>query len=239
MDNFYDWKPEHSIFFITIITVLVGFSTYWFLAMSEKIKALFFKTKNTEEAWVKYVVFQKLTGALFIGLIPGIILLSISNYSLDKLGLKLGNYPESIVYIIVIGIVFSIINYFASKNPLNLSNYPQMRLSKWTNGRISLNSLAWAIYLFAYEFMIRGALLMVCYDNFGFWPAVAINLLFYSATHIAKGLNETIGSFPYGFLLCYITISTGSIAVAFFTHLILALTNDYFSVYHNPDMSYV
>lgn len=95
------------------------------------------------------------------------------------------------------------------------------------------------MYLFSYELMYRGLLLMVCYHSFGFWPAVAINLCFYSATHIAKGLNETIGTFPYGLLLCYVTISTGSIAVAFVTHLILALTNDYFSVYHNPEMKYV
>ncbi len=80
---------------------------------------------------------------------------------------------------------------------------------------------------------------MVCNYSFGFWPAVAINLSFYSATHIAKGLSETIGTFPYGLLLCFVTISTGSIAVAFITHLILALTNDYFSVHHNSKMKYL
>ena len=85
----------------------------------------------------------------------------------------------------------------------------------------------------------RGLLLVTCYHTFGFWPAVAVNLSFYSATHIAKGLSETVGTFPYGLILCFVTISTGSIAVAFVTHLILALSNDFFSIRYNPNMKYV
>ncbi|MCX6297031.1 MAG: CPBP family intramembrane metalloprotease [Bacteroidetes bacterium] len=114
-----------------------------------------------------------------------------------------------------------------------------MRLKEWNKKRISINILAWASYLFAYEFMFRGILLITCYHSFGFWPAVAINLSLYSATHIPKGLTETIGAIPYGLLLCFITISTGSIAVSFLTHLALALSNDYFSVYHSKEMKFV
>lgn len=238
MPNFYDWKPEYSDVFITIISVSIGFATYWFLAMSEKIKAQFFKKYDPEKAWVRFVVFQKLIGALFMGVIPGIIVLSVSNYTLADLGWKLGNYSESLLYILVMGSIIFILNFKVSKNPFNLNMYPQMRLPEWTKKRIIINSLAWATYLFYYEFMYRGLLLIVCYHSFGFWPAVAINLSFYSATHIAKGLTETIGTFPYGLLLCFVTISTGSIAVAFVTHLILALTNDYFSVHHNPEMKF-
>lgn len=239
MNNFYDWKPEYTNAFVTIISVSIGFATYWFLALSEKIKASFFKKYIEEKAWIRYVVYQKMMGVLFMGFIPGIILLSISDYSLTDLGLNLNNLKESLIYIGVMGSLIIIINYFVSRNPFNLSMYPQMRIKHWHSKRIFVNALAWAAYLFAYEFMYRGLLLIVCYHSFGFWPAVAINLSFYSATHIAKGLTETIGTFPYGLLLCFITISTGSIAVAFVTHLILALTNDYFSVHHSTEMKYV
>ena len=238
MNNFYDWKPEHTNAFVTIISVSLGFVAYWFIALNHALKLIFFKRYRGDNAWIAYVTFQKMIGALFMGIIPGMILLNTSDYTLLDLGLKAGNYNESLVYIGVMCLLILIINFFAAKNPLNQAMYPQMRIATWEKKDILINSLAWAVYLFGYEFMYRGLLLMVCYDSFGFWPAVAINLCFYSATHIPKGLGETIGTFPYGLLLCFVTVSTGSIAVAFVTHLALALSNDYFSVYHHPKMKF-
>ncbi len=238
MNSFYDWKPEHTNAFVTIISVSIGFVAYWFIALNPTLKWMFFKRYRGDNAWIAYVTFQKMMGTLFMGIIPGIILLSTSDYTLPHLGLKAGRYSESLVYMGVMCILILIINLFATKNPLNQAMYPQMRIANWNKKNILINSFAWAVYLFAYEFMFRGLLLMVCYDSFGFWPAVAINLCFYSATHIPKGLGETIGTFPYGLLLCFVTISTGSIAVAFVTHLALALSNDYFSVYHHPEMKF-
>ena len=141
MNKFYDWKPEYTNAVVTIIDVSIGFTTYWFLAMSEKIKALFFAKFTEENAWVRYVVFQKLTDAVFMGFIPGIILLSISDYTLGRLGLKLGNVQESLIYIGIIGTLIFVINYFVyfvSKNPFNLNMYPQMRLMEWSKRNISI-----------------------------------------------------------------------------------------------------
>ena len=239
MNPNFNWNPEYADATITILSVSIGFVIYWFLALSEKIKSLFFKKYSTENAWVAYVFFQKMMGVIFLGTIPAIILLLNSKNTFADIGISTANFQESLIYIAIIGSLIMVINFFVSKNPFNLAMYPQMRIKEWNRNKIIINSIGWAMYLFSYELMYRGLLLMVCYQSFGFWPAVAINLCFYSATHIAKGLTETIGTFPYGLLLCYITISTGSIAVAFVTHLILALTNDYFSVYHNPEMKYV
>lgn len=238
MNNFYDWNPEHTNSAVTILSASIGFTIYWFISLSPAIKQIFFKRFQGNNAWIAYIAFQKMIGALFMGVLPGIILMNISDYTLSDLGLKAGNYIESLNYIGVMCFLIFVINFFATKNPLNQSIYPQMRIVSWKKMDILINSLAWAIYLLGYELMFRGILLFVCYDSLGFWPAVAINLSFYSATHIPKGLGETIGTFPYGLLLCFVTISTGSIAVAFITHLALALSNDYFSVYHNPEMKF-
>jgi membrane protease YdiL (CAAX protease family) len=81
-------------------------------------------------------------------------------------------------------------------------------------------------------------LLFLCYYSLGFWPAVAVNIALYATTHIPKGAGETIGTFPYGLLLCYVTISTGSILVAFTTHFVMALSNDIFSIYHSKEMTF-
>lgn len=236
--TFYEWKPEYKGPVIAIISAAIGFACYWFIALSGKIRKLIFEKFSTEKAWITFVSFQKMTGVLFLGILPGLVLLANSDYTFSQLGMNLGHLDDSLMYTGIMGLLILILNYFASKNPFGLSMYPQMRIKSWTSGPILINTLSWTAYLLAYEFMFRGILLIVCYDAFGFWPAVAINLSFYSATHIPKGLAETVAAFPYGLILCFITISTGSVAVSFLTHLILALSNDYFSVYHSTEMEF-
>ncbi|CAN5494160.1 hypothetical protein BH10BAC1_BH10BAC1_06870 [soil metagenome] len=239
MPNFYDWKPEYLDSVVGIGSAAIGFVIYWFLALSPKIKALYFAKYQGEDAWIRFVFFQKMMGVIFLGIIPGGLALYLLPYSLAEYGMQLGDFSSSMLYTGIICVLIALLNYRATKNPENLKNYPQMRIMEWDKKRIAINSIAWISYLFAYEFMFRGILLITCYHSFGFWPAVAINLSFYSATHIAKGLGETVGAFPYGLLLCLITISTGSIAVSFLTHVALALTNDYFSIHHSKEMKFV
>ena len=68
-----------------------------------------------------------------------------------------------------------------------------------------LNLLGWAIYLFGYEFLFRGILLFPLAETVGVWPAIAVNIALYSATHIPKGLDETLGAIPLGLVLCWLT----------------------------------
>jgi len=238
MNIFCDWKEEYTVPFICIMAVSIGFPIGWFLSYSEKIKSRFFKNTDTHKAWVNYVVFQKLISALFMGVLPGIAVMISSDLGLNELGINFRNFGESLKYIGVVGALILAVNYFATKSKANLAQYPQMRINNWGAREIMANSFAWFVYLLAYEFMNRGLLLTVCYHYFGSWPAVAINLCFYSATHIAKGVRETLLAFPFGLLLCFVTISTGGLAFAVIVHFILAMSTDYFSVYHNPDMKF-
>ena len=76
-------------------------------------------------------------------------------------------------------------------------------------------------------------------DSIGVWPAIAINIALYSATHIPKGLEETIGAIPLGLVLCILTLSTGTIWIAFLVHVVMAWTNTLTSLKFNPDMKYI
>jgi membrane protease YdiL (CAAX protease family) len=75
--------------------------------------------------------------------------------------------------------------------------------------------------------------------QFGVWPAIAINVALYSSTHIPKGLDETIGAIPLGIVLSLLTLLTGTIWIAFFVHLTLALTNSFTALKFNPEMKSV
>ena len=239
MSSFSDWNSSNYEPVIAILLTAACFSAYWFIAMHPAIKTKFFIDTEEEKGWINYVVFQKMTGALFLGIIPCTIVLTTTEYTLYDLGINFNSLNESLAYTGIMGTLILLINFFASGNPERLVDFPQMRVRTWSTKILSINSLSWFAYLFAYEFLFRGILLFLCYATMGFWPAVAVNIALYATTHIPKGAGETVGTFPYGLLLCYVTISTGSIFVAFATHLIMALSNDLFSIYHNKEMKIV
>lgn len=239
MPSTFDWNPQHTDSFIAVSYTAVGFAAYWFLSTDQKLQHKIYSNPNTDTAQINYAVFQKLTGVFFLGILPAVMFFTGKQYTAADLGLQWGDYKTSLLYISVLGPLIITLNYFASNKPDRLAFYPQMRLKEWTLKRVLINGLSWAAYLLAYEFLFRGVLLFICLHTFGFWPAVAINIALYSTTHIPKGPGETIGAIPYGLLLCYVTVLTGSIAVAFFTHLIMALSNEFFSVHHNQEMKFV
>jgi membrane protease YdiL (CAAX protease family) len=102
-----------------------------------------------------------------------------------------------------------------------------------------ISSLGWIVYLLAYEFLFRGFLLFTCIQSFGIWPAIIINILIYSFAHIPQGLKETAGAIPFGLILCYITILSGTIWPAFILHAVLAISNEWFSIYNNTEITII
>jgi membrane protease YdiL (CAAX protease family) len=127
---------------------------------------------------------------------------------------------------------------FSAKKPKNLVNYPQIRAKTWNNKTFRLNLFGWAIYLFGYELLFRGILLFPLVEAYGVWLAIAVNVALYSATHIPKGLDETIGAAPLGFLLCLLTLMAGNIWIAFLVHVAMAWTNSLTALKHHPEIHY-
>ena len=68
---------------------------------------------------------------------------------------------------------------------------------------------------------------------------MAANIVIYSFAHLAQGVAESIGAMILGFFLCLATIATGSIWVAFFVHLVMAISGSYFALRFNAEMRFV
>ena len=223
---------------IVLALVIVGFIVFWFTSESRGNKTRFFQKYDEDRAKVRWVFFQKYTGVLFLGILPLIITLLFLPYALADYGLGFQNTLPSLGWICALAAVIIPLNINAAKRPQNLAMYPMIRVNTWDMRLVWLNALATISYLFAYELLFRGILLMVCVQVLGVWPAIAINVALYSAVHLPKGPPETIGAIPFGILICYITLTTGTIWVAVVVHVILSLSNDYLSVYYHPHMRY-
>ena len=235
----WEWKLNDLRVCLPILLTLVFFVTYWFTAQSGKIKDKFYAKYDFDTASIKHIFFTKYFGFISMGIVPTIIcLILIPEVSLAQLGLTI--IPETFVFTLVWTLGLSALvmplAYFSAKNPKNFVNYPQIRAKIWTRKTVFINALGWFLYLFGYEFLFRGVLLIPLIEPLGMWPAIAINVAMYSATHIPKGLDETIGAAPLGLVLCLLTIASGSIWIAFLVHVAMAWTNTFTSLKFNPGM---
>jgi membrane protease YdiL (CAAX protease family) len=239
MGEFFSWNQSDTVPCCTLVCISGCFIIYWFLSNSKKLKNYFFSTMSAAKRAIAYFSFQKLSGGFLLGVLPGLSLFLLTDYSFALLGVQLGDIKQSLLHISWMLPLILTLTFFATKKTPEYGHYPQLKIAEWNLQLILLNSFLWAIYIFAYELMFRGVLLTVCKDYFGLWPSIAINATYYSITHIPKGAGETAGAFFFGILLCIITVSTQSILAAVTAHLVLALSNDFFSVYHHPKMKFI
>ena len=103
---------------------------------------------------------------------------------------------------------------------------------------ILLVAMGWMVYLTGYEFLFRGLMLTSCYNAFGYWPAIVINLALYSALHLPKGLKEATAAIPFGLLICYLTLESGSIFPAILIHSVQAISCELLCLWRNPEMNF-
>lgn len=240
LSNFnFSWNHQDLLPVLPIILTLIFFILYWFTANSSKIKKYYYSKYSFDMAAYKHIFFTKLFGFFSMGIVPIIIcLILIEDYTLSEYGLTFVNETTlfSVLWTIGLSIIVVPLVYFSAKKPKNLVNYPQIRAKVWSKKMVIINALGWFLYLFGYEFLFRGVLLFPLVESLGIWPAIAVNIALYSVTHIPKGLDETIGAIPLGFILCVLTIYSGTIWIAFFVHVVMAWTNTFTALHYNPDI---
>lgn len=231
-----DWEERFFIFAIT--ATILGYYSYFYLTHSNFSKSWFDKRFNEDRFWIRWILFQKTAGFVFMGLMPMILYLNFFNGNIADFGLTPENLIVNWYWLAGLAVVLILINSYTARKSKLQQQYPQMRLKFWTGKRFLLSSLGWVLYLLAYEYLFRGLLLFSSYEAFGVWPAIAINVAIYSAVHMPKGAGETIGAIPFGILSCLITLETGTILIPFFAHVVLAVSMEYFTIKFNPDMQF-
>lgn len=235
--NLPSWDASYLESVLTMTMVTAGFSIYHFIAISDKTRAYFYGKYGEEQGHTKMILFTRYLGAMTIGIVPAIVLVLVSGKSFAHYGLRFQNGLTSLYWIVSIACIVIPMNFFNSRKEKNLAFYPNIRQKVWSKKLVAVNAFSWCAYLFGYEFMFRGLLLFATVPLIGDWPAIVLNVAFYALVHVPKNLAETIGAVPLGILLCLITLATGTIWVAFFVHITLALSNFFFSLRHHPEMS--
>jgi membrane protease YdiL (CAAX protease family) len=227
-------KTAESIAVFSIAATLV-FSFIYFIIL-EKLKGD--KKDETRLNLINRYIIRKSSGFLILGVIPALAAFIFFNVSPEQAGLRTGETFRLWPWIAGASVFFITLNFFNSKNAGLRSMYPELRLKNWTAPGLAIAIGGWILYLAAYEYLFRGLLLQSCIEAFGLWPAVAVNLALYAALHLPKGMKEAIAAIPFGALICYLTIESGSILPAIFLHVLQAVSCELFCIYHNPEMKF-
>ena len=224
-----DWLPViPGIFFSTC-----GFIIYQIINDTREKKFILPEDGNN----LSLILKNRLTGVLFFGILPVLIFRLVSGY--DHLSDITGPAAGSgFLWLLPVLFVTLVINYLFASGAENLKMYPQIRMKEWTRGLVLLSALSWIAYLFAYELLFRGLLFFPLLAQLGLWPAIFINTLIYSLVHIPKGRKESIGAIPVGIILCLLAYKTGSFWIAFYIHIMMALSNEWFSIKYHPDINF-
>lgn len=234
-----DWNPEHTLPAVVLFTMIIVFNIFWFTSTSENLNNKALKKYGQEKGSIYWGLFGKYFGVLLLGIIPAVVVLQISDFSLSDLGLNSKNLSTSLVWIAGLSLVALLVNLKSARQPESIAYYPQIRATNWSYSLLIHNTLGWMAYLIAYEFLFRGLMIFALIPVLGVWPTIAINTALYSATHIPKSMKEAIGAMPFGVGLSALTIYTENIWIAVFVHIALALSNDYVALYHNPQTKLV
>jgi membrane protease YdiL (CAAX protease family) len=224
-----------ELFAVFAIGATVLSSFVYFLVL-EKLKPD--KLDRTSSQLVFRFLLRKISGFLILGIVPASVAVLFFNFGTTKAGLLIGSSLELWPWIIGASAFFISLNFFNSRNKDLREMYPELRLRNWTFSGLAIAIGGWILYLAAYEYLFRGLLLFGCLEAFGYWPAVTINLALYAALHLPKGMKEAIAALPFGALICYFTIESGSILPAIFIHSLQAVSCEFFCIYRNPEMKY-
>lgn len=233
------WNATYLEPILAFALVTIGFSVYHFVSISKKVKSKYTARLGEVRGNTKFLWMTRYLGAMTIGIIPAILLLLITGKGLEDYGIAFKNHLLSLAWIGGLACIIIPMNFFNSKKEKNLAFYPNVREKEWTKKMVATNAFTWVAYLFGYELMFRGLLLFATVPLLGEWPAIVLNAAIYALVHVPKNLEETIGAIPLGVVLCLITLTTGTIWVAFFVHITLALSNFFFSLKHHPEMKVI
>ncbi len=112
-----------------------------------------------------------------------------------------------------------------SRAPAMRERYPEARVARWTHSAQSLDALGWIVYLYGYELLFRGALLLPLAACLPLVAALAIHTTVYALAHLDKPLAEILGTLPMGFVFGWLAVETHSILPGTALHVAIALTN--------------
>lgn len=232
-------SPEVLRFTIAVLWCVVGFGSYYLLGRNNTLTGRIESACRLLDRQGNQVLLQRTLGLLFLGVFSCLIIAILPGKSLQEFGLTFHfKQPLPWWFFLLIPLVL-MLGYTTARKPDILKQYPQIRAKIWTPAMLLISGVSWVLFLIGYEFLFRGFVLYAALDIMHSEWAIFLNTALYASAHFYKGPREIVGTIPAGILFCYLTLLTGNIWSAVALHSIMALSNEWFSLKAQPEMSLI
>ena len=219
-----------------VVAATAGFYTYYYVSVSKNFKDFFQRSCSGDQSLITSFMASKLLGFFTMGMIPCLLVSACFRGNLSGIGCGWARNTDYWYLFILLPLLIIAVNSRVANNAVTFGQYPELRIGDWTYNRMLLSASGWFLYLLGYEFLFRGVLLFSLRDDYGSIAAYVISIALYSAFHMPKGARETLGAIPFGFVLCYLSLLTGSFLLSFVLHLSLALSTEFYAIRFNPEI---
>ncbi|MBD3414496.1 MAG: CPBP family intramembrane metalloprotease [Candidatus Aminicenantes bacterium] len=221
---------------LSIVLSLSAYLLYFMISRSQPFLNRFISSLKAPKTNILWVLLQRGSGIVLYGIIPALLIWIGFSLNPFDYGLSLTHFFPSLYWTLGLSAVIIPLSFRNARSRSHQQTSPQIRTREWSAGLVFLSAGSWILYLFAYEWLLRGLLFFSCLREFGLWPAVVINIILYAVFHLHKNLKEILGSFLLGFVFCMVAFQTKTIWAAFFTHTVLCLSDEWASLYFNPEI---
>lgn len=223
-------------FLMAVSWSAIGFAAYYFLSVNRTFAQGIGTLCRKFDDQGNQVLLQRMLGLLFLGILSALIILLLPGITIADYGFTFNFRAGPPWWSFLVIPLILVMGFYAAKQKGNLVLYPQIRSKSWTSPMIVISGASWVLFLIGYEFLFRGFLLQASLGIMHAGPAIALNCALYALAHFYKGPGESFGAIPVGVLLCYLTLITGNIWCAVILHSLMALSNEWFSLYFHPGM---
>jgi len=232
-------SQDHFEATLAIALTTLGFILFWSVVTSARIIPWLTGKYGAVQAQETKIYLQRVVGICSFGIMPALIFFLGLGRQYPDFGLSWQWTASDLWWTLGLSALALPLSYTGARKTESLAMYPEIRRPVWSRRTLALSALSWTAYLVAYELIFRGFLLFSCYRAFGPGAAMAINTSIYALVHVPKRMTEGIGAILLGVVLCFATLQTGTIWVAVLVHVVLSLSNEWFSLRFNPNVRYV
>ena len=174
-----------------------------------------------------HCVWPFLSSFVLLGVLPCLYIKAGLQRSWVEFGFGLGNVKYGSKLLLLIPFVVVPAAIVSTKLPAIREQYPMCGLLGEHHDSILWYELDYVIFYYAaWEFYFRGFLLFGLKDSFGSVNAVLIQAISSCLIHLGKPEAESIGALPFGLVLGYVALRTGSFWYGFAIHASLGVLLD-------------
>jgi membrane protease YdiL (CAAX protease family) len=233
---------ETKYLLLSLITATAGFILWYALSSSLRLPKTFQIQYDVNTSYFNRILRRRLAGFLIYGLIPWLLIFHwkvIGEVSLSDLLISFEWNSQVTFWVLILIPVSVIYNWINAGKRYNQIEYPEIRVTIWTPWLMVVSAFFWIIYLAALEFLFRGLVLSSVYLNTNnIWAAILISTGLYAMIHYFKDNRIALFCIPYGLVMAYVTLDSGSLLPAILVHIVGGLVNEWVAIAKHPETKF-